>query len=235
MTTLHGRHASDGGPSQVDGRDGVGHLLERYAATTAITASADVVRRFHERLAHEPASAPPRRFLAALGRLEPGEAWRAFRQSVAAALGRRRTSPLVRLQSVVLTLAVVVALGAAAGGGGLIGVKLVGPPVRAVTGHPRTPVASPSPSASPSPVVTSSLGESPAPSPALSLSPSAYSGLLEAPRPAHAPQASDTIRSAGDASRAVRQPRHHHRRHHPQHHHVSPLRRPRPLRGPSQS
>lgn len=159
----------------------VEQLLERYVESTQIRASAELVRRFQVRLAQEPASTPPRRFVAALGAFAPRAAARAFRQSLGAIVGQGHVSALVRLQAIGLLLAALLVLGTVVGGVGAVIVSVVQPPDRSA---PQTPLPSRAPR---SPEVSASPAPSPSPT------------VLVTPRPTQTPPARSSV-TRGHAS-----------------------------------
>ena len=171
-------------------------LLNDYVATTAVTASADLVRRFHERLAAEPAPTPARSFVSAVGRLEVRGAWGAFGEALSAAFGGGQTASRLRFQSLAVVLAVVLAVGGAVGGGSALLGSIVRRPGSVSPGHPvptQTQRPSPSPSATPSPLPSRPRTSS--------------------PMPASTPPGGGAVSSGGSASHAGHRPHHHPRRH----------------------
>ena len=92
--------------------------LVRYAAATSVLPRPDLALRITQRIAAEPPSTAPRRYLRALAALDAWAAWRAFRQTLAAASGHGTSPAPMRpqaLAAVLLTLVIV-------SGGGVAGV-----------------------------------------------------------------------------------------------------------------
>jgi hypothetical protein len=82
-------------------------LMEAFRRSTDVRAPADLAARIRTRMSAEPPSTAPRRFLAALrGRHLPG-IWRGFLQSGRIALDPRTRSLLLRIQALIIVVAVV--------------------------------------------------------------------------------------------------------------------------------
>jgi hypothetical protein len=141
-------------------------MLAWYASVTAISPPPDLAARVLERIGQEPASTPPRRYLAALGALDAGASLRTFRQTLAAALGAGQLPLAVRAQALGLVLLSVLLAGVG-GAAGAVGAGMLiaeatrqGPAPETV---PVQPSLSPRPSLPPSPSPT--LTATPEPSP----------------------------------------------------------------------
>jgi len=84
--------------------------LERYRQATQLHHRDDLVSRIHQRLADEPVSTAPRRFVAALRAFDVRGMWRGFRESVGVLVSPRTRSLLVRAQALAVTVAVVLGI-----------------------------------------------------------------------------------------------------------------------------
>jgi hypothetical protein len=76
--------------------------LERFLQATAIAPRPDLADRVRWRLAQEPPSTAPRRFLVALGALDARGVMRALRQSIATAFGPGRRPAVLRMQAMAI-------------------------------------------------------------------------------------------------------------------------------------
>src|SRR5262245_50781062 len=145
-----------GPPAGPDGGvDPIAQLLERYTASTHVSPPRGLAERIKGRIAEEPASTPPRRFVAALGTGSLLPMVAALGESAGAIVGIGRFGALVRLQALGLVLVVVMALGSVVGSAGALVTRIVAPPMPPAPVMPLSPtVPPPPPSASPSPEPT---------------------------------------------------------------------------------
>ena len=124
--------------------------LERYVQATALRPPADLVLRIGERIAREPISTAPRRFLAALRILDLRGLLRATAQSVSTAFGPGTRSVVLRMQAMAVVLVAVLGISIPTAAG-LAGARFVVAELSQKTTH-EDAVIVPHPSPSPTPV-----------------------------------------------------------------------------------
>jgi hypothetical protein len=134
-------------------------ILESYAESTRITASSQLVRRLHDRVAEERAATPAWRRDATAAWVRHAS-W--LRELLTSAFTRGPVPAVLRVQSLALLLLLVMALGVAVGGAGAVMVTVVDRTERILHDRGRSDLPDPVPTL---PALVPVRGASPAPAP----------------------------------------------------------------------